>query len=195
MYRGLPAILVAVVATAQTPAGSAADRFEVASIKPKNGADRTVYLAAPSPGTFRAENVWLRFLVQIAWDVRNYQVVGGPGWTGSDRYDINAKAEGRLNFNQMKPMLKALLEESLRSEAACRDTRDADLCPGDYPKREASGNERRKLHGASSQFAGSGKTSRLRGYRDESPQYRRYWNTDGAACSDALKHPAADGGR
>ena len=104
-------MLVAVSATAQTPPGSAINRFEVASIKPNSGASRTVFIAAPSPGTFRAENVWLRFLIQIAWDVRNYQVVGGPGWAGSDRYDINAKAEGRLNFDQMKPMMKALLED------------------------------------------------------------------------------------
>lgn len=102
---------VATVATAQTPAGSTVERFEVASIKPSNSTTNTVFIAASSPGTFRAENVWLRFLVQIAWDVRNYQVVGGPGWTGSERYDINAKAAGHQNFNKMKPMLKGLLED------------------------------------------------------------------------------------
>jgi uncharacterized protein (TIGR03435 family) len=111
LYGSVPAILVAMVATAQTPAGSTEVRFEVASVKPSNSTSPTVYIAAPSPGTFRADNVWLRFLVQIAWDVRNYQVVGGPGWTGTDRYDIHARADGHQNFNQMKPMLKALLED------------------------------------------------------------------------------------
>src|SRR5579885_2005938 len=111
IHRSLPAILVALMAAAQTTTPPGVERFEVASIKPNNGASRTVYIAAPSPGTFRAENVWLRFLIQIAWDVRNFQVVGGPACTGSDRYDINAKADGHQNFNQMKPMLKALLED------------------------------------------------------------------------------------
>ncbi len=123
IHRSLPAILVALMAAAQTTTPPGVERFEVASIKPNNGASRTVYIAAPSPGTFRAENVWLRFLIQIAWDVRNFQVVGGPACTGSDRYDINAKADGHQNFNQMKPMLKALLEDrfALKLHAETRE--------------------------------------------------------------------------
>jgi len=111
MCRSVPAILVALGATAQTPPGSGADRFGVAGIKPNTGADRTVFIGAPSPGTLRAENVWLRFLIQVTWGVPSFEVVGGPGWTASERYDINAKSERKLNFGQMKPMLKALLED------------------------------------------------------------------------------------
>jgi uncharacterized protein (TIGR03435 family) len=103
-------MLAAGTAIAQTPPGPGADRFDVAAIKPNTGADRTVFIGAPSPGTLRAENVWLRFLIQVAWGVPSFEVVGGPGWTGSDRYDINAKSERSLNFAEMKPMLKALLE-------------------------------------------------------------------------------------
>jgi len=111
MYKSLAAMLVALAATAQTPPGSAVERFDVAAIKPNTGADRTVFIGAPSPGTLRAENVWLRFLIQVTWGVPSFEVVGGPGWTGSERYDINAKSERKLNFGQMKPMLKALLED------------------------------------------------------------------------------------
>jgi len=111
MYKSLAAMLVTLAATAQTPPGSAVERFDVAAIKPNTGSDRTVFIGAPSPGTLRAENVWLRFLIQVTWGVPSFEVVGGPGWTGSERYDINAKSERKLNFGQMKPMLKALLED------------------------------------------------------------------------------------
>jgi len=123
VYRGLPAILFAAMAIAQMPPGSAVERFDVAAIKPNTGADRTVFIGAPSPSTLRAENVWLRFLIQVTWGVPSFEVVGGPAWTGSERYDINAKSERKLNFGQMKPMLKALLEDrfSLKLHADTRE--------------------------------------------------------------------------
>jgi uncharacterized protein (TIGR03435 family) len=39
------------------------------------------------------------------------EVVGGPRWLDSDRYDISAKAEGGASAPQMAPMLQALLED------------------------------------------------------------------------------------
>jgi len=85
--------------------------FLVASIKPNSGMDGRVSLGAPSPGTFKAENVWLRFLVQMAWNVKDFQVSGGPAWAASDRFDINAKTGTNANFEKMRPMLQTLLED------------------------------------------------------------------------------------
>jgi uncharacterized protein (TIGR03435 family) len=85
--------------------------FDVASIEANNSGTREVKIGASSPGTFNAENVWLRFVIQLAWNVKDFQVLGGPGWAASERYDINAKTATGATFEQMKPMIQALLED------------------------------------------------------------------------------------
>ena len=78
----------AAAAGAQSPPNRAPSQFEVAAIRPNNSGDRTVSIGVPSPGTFRAQNVWLRFLhFQVAWDVKDFQVQGGPGWATSERLE------------------------------------------------------------------------------------------------------------
>ncbi len=108
-------LLIALVLTAaalgQTPLPPASAQFEVASVKPHPGFDRPVGVGSPSPGRFRAENVWLRFLIQMAWNVKEFQVSGGPAWAASDRFDINAETAANARFEEMRPMLQALLED------------------------------------------------------------------------------------
>jgi uncharacterized protein (TIGR03435 family) len=83
-------ILAAYAASSQTAAQS---RFEVASIKPSDpGAGGTQIGLSPG-GTFNAKNVTLKALIQNAYDVRDFQVYGGPGWMDTQRYDIVAKGQ------------------------------------------------------------------------------------------------------
>jgi uncharacterized protein (TIGR03435 family) len=65
----------------------------------------------PSPGRLRIQNYTLRQLIQDSYVLKKYQVPGGPAWLDSDRYDIEAKAEGNADFGKMLPMVKALLTE------------------------------------------------------------------------------------
>jgi uncharacterized protein (TIGR03435 family) len=89
--------------------------FEVASIKPNNGSSRLVHVQPSPGGRFNAENVSLRFLMQHAYDVKDFQIVGGPAWINSDRYDLSAKAEGTPTGQQMMgPMLQTLLEDRFK---------------------------------------------------------------------------------
>jgi len=49
-----------------------------------------------------------------AYNVRDFEISGGPGWINTDRWDIEAKAEGvagRLPLDQFKPMLRVLIED------------------------------------------------------------------------------------
>jgi uncharacterized protein (TIGR03435 family) len=105
--------LVATIGVAHSQTGVPVPRaeFDVASIRPNTSGARPVRIGAPSPGRFNAENVWLRFLIQLAWNVKDFQVLGGPGWVTSDRYDINATTDGNATFEQMKPMIQALLND------------------------------------------------------------------------------------
>jgi uncharacterized protein (TIGR03435 family) len=100
------------IAFAQQPAGPS---FEVASVKPNTGSSHLVHLQPSPGGRFNAENITLRFLMQYAYDVQDFQISGGPGWVNTDRYDIAAKAEGSPSGNQMMgPMLRTLLEDRFK---------------------------------------------------------------------------------
>jgi uncharacterized protein (TIGR03435 family) len=86
-------------------------QFDVVSVKPNTSGDRAVRIGSPSPGRFHAENVWLRFLVQTAWNVKDFQVSGGPAWAASDRFNIDATTDAKVPFDQMRLMLQKLLED------------------------------------------------------------------------------------
>jgi len=69
-------------------------KFEVASIKPNKENDHRVMFGMQPGGRFSATGVSLRRLMVFAYGIRDYQLSGLPAWADSDRYDINAKAEG-----------------------------------------------------------------------------------------------------
>lgn len=85
-------------------------KFEVASIKRDTNGQSRVNIGG-SPDRFQAQNVWLRFLIQWAWNVKDFQISGGPGWAGSDRYDINATKGATAGLEQTRLMLQSLLED------------------------------------------------------------------------------------
>ena len=58
-----------------------------------------------------AKNVTLAYVVQLAYDVRAFQLLGSPDWLTSDRFDIEAKPESIVAMSQCKLMLRALLAE------------------------------------------------------------------------------------
>jgi uncharacterized protein (TIGR03435 family) len=48
----------------------------------------------------------------MAYNLQDFQISGGPGWIKSERYDIDAKAEGNPPRRQIEgPMLQALLKD------------------------------------------------------------------------------------
>jgi uncharacterized protein (TIGR03435 family) len=53
----------------------------------------------------------LNVLIQLAYDVKDFQVVGGPSWVKSERYEVDARAEGGATFDQMRLMLQPLLAD------------------------------------------------------------------------------------
>ena len=65
--------------------------FEVASIRPasENGPQRINLFPQ-----FTAQNVTLKDLFLLAYEVKDFQVLAAPSWFNSDRYDISAKMAG-----------------------------------------------------------------------------------------------------
>ena len=113
--RTVLAAVVIGLASAQSPAVAPSPTFEVASIKPSEPGGRSQIQMAPG-GRFVAKNVNVKFLIQQAYGVRDFQITGGPGWIGSERFDVTAKAESGDNMtpDQLKPMLQALLADRFK---------------------------------------------------------------------------------
>lgn len=88
--------------------------FEVASIKRNvSGAAGSGQGTRPG-GVFTATNVSLLRLVQFAYDAFESQIVGGPDWIRNDRFDVTAKTPADARQDQMRPMMRALLEERFK---------------------------------------------------------------------------------
>jgi uncharacterized protein (TIGR03435 family) len=110
--------------SAQPAAAEPEPAFEVASVKKSGPMPQGGFSMGLRPnGRFSVSQMPLVALVTMAYGIQRYQVVGGPGWTTTDRFDINAKAEdgpptmappslGMPNRTQL--MLRALLKERFK---------------------------------------------------------------------------------
>ena len=96
---------------AQAPSAQETPQFEVASVKPNKTGDNRVMLGMQPGGRFTANNVSVRQLITNAYRLQSFQIVGGPGWLGTDRFDIVAKAAGDVPADQTQLMMRGLLAE------------------------------------------------------------------------------------
>jgi len=109
----LSAVLVAsmgIALSAQTPRPT----FEVASIKKLDQAVTSMVFGYGSPvrnGTLRMTNSTIASLIQYAYSVRDFQVVGGPDWVNKDLFEVQAKAAADASTPEMRLMLQSLLED------------------------------------------------------------------------------------
>ena len=85
--------------------------FAVATVKENHAPAGPPKMAINPSGAFTAVNVTLLQLISVAYDVRAYQVVGGPEWMGSQLFDIAAKAPDDFEMEHTKAMMRRLLEK------------------------------------------------------------------------------------
>jgi uncharacterized protein (TIGR03435 family) len=119
---GIAMSLIALAAYGQ----QAAARFEVASVKkaesggPPGDIPRNM---DTSPGHFAMRNVPLRYCLEWAYNLKDFELVS-PDWVkGEERYDIYANAPGPATDDEMRPMLQALLLERFQMKVH-RETRE-----------------------------------------------------------------------
>jgi uncharacterized protein (TIGR03435 family) len=91
---------------------AAAQRFDAASIKRNTSGSRESG-GSTTPNQIRATNVTLSWLLRRAYGLQDYQVVGAPEWTTTERYDVLARAE-QAERNQIDVMLRNLLADRFR---------------------------------------------------------------------------------
>jgi uncharacterized protein (TIGR03435 family) len=109
------------VATALSAVGvalhaQAVPGFEVVSVKPSNpnpsGPLGGAPMVLPALGRLTAANVTLRMLVMAAYQKQPFQIVGGPEWQNSAKFDINARApDASATTDGLLAMLQSLLAD------------------------------------------------------------------------------------
>lgn len=85
-------ILAALAAQSKAASNASLPSFEVASIKPNSSGTSNISMHIAPGGRFTARNITVKQLIEDAYDIQGFQISGAPGWLGSARYDIVAKA-------------------------------------------------------------------------------------------------------
>ena len=86
--------------------------FDVASVRPQAPNDGRFFVRQPNRGQFTANGAVAKLLVMLAYDVQGTQIVGGPGWFASEKWDIQAKSDNdQHSVDETRLMLQQLLAE------------------------------------------------------------------------------------
>jgi uncharacterized protein (TIGR03435 family) len=108
-------MLLAAATGAQAPATTSAQpRFDVASLK-VNIANDGIAFDQAQKGRYTIRGFTLAWLLRSAYRVQEFQIVGGPDWINSERFDIEATyAETPGGPSQTNLMLRTLLAERFK---------------------------------------------------------------------------------
>lgn len=143
--------------------------FEVISVKPNAAADNRVQIRMAPGGRFTATGIPVRAIIAQAFNMRDFQITGGPGWMSSDRFDINAKAPEdageRVAPEVLRAMLKNMLEErfQLKTHLESKEMPTYSLVTGKGgPKLKISDTPPPMLAGAAGLAGGGGRPQMMR---------------------------------
>jgi uncharacterized protein (TIGR03435 family) len=97
--------------------------FQAASIKREVGSAGLMMVQPEPGGVLRAKNAPLILLIQNAYRVQAFQVMGGPSWINTEGYNIEAKPDAPADRERVWKMLQTLLADRFQL-ALHRETRD-----------------------------------------------------------------------
>src|ERR1022692_4585421 len=100
MVLAIATLLLTCAALAQSPPPA----FEVATVKPNKSGDRATG-GHLDPERLTVTNSPLRALIMNAYRLHGDQLIGGPDWIRSERWDIEAKTEVPTTTDQKFQML------------------------------------------------------------------------------------------
>ena len=107
-------------------------RFEVASIKRNTGnARQMIVLQRFLPGGgFEGVNVTLESVIRLAYGLQDFQMVGGPKWINTDRFDIQVRGPQGAAESEAPRRLQSLLAERFALKAHRETEGPSDLRAG-----------------------------------------------------------------
>jgi uncharacterized protein (TIGR03435 family) len=93
--------------------GETKPAFEVASVKRIRDYSPLATMSGDiSHGRLTLTNAHIKQLIAVAYEIQSVRIEGGPGWIGSDQFEIAAKAEDPETLDkQVRVMLQSLLEQ------------------------------------------------------------------------------------
>ncbi len=115
-----------------------APAFDVAAIRQTlTTRGRPRITSSPFDGNFTASNATLKLLLEYAYGLPQTQVIGGPNWLNSTRFDIQAKTSASVSDHlhalpydkgklQKQQMLRSLLADRFKLEAH-QETRELNV--------------------------------------------------------------------
>lgn len=109
-------LVVVLLSSSFACAQDASPAFEVASVKINNSGPDAPSGFFPSPGRLRVTNTSFQHLLQAAYHIKTGMLFGLAPWMESERFDIDAKAPGKSNFDDDMVMLRALLADRFQLE-------------------------------------------------------------------------------
>lgn len=123
LLASLLALSIPAAAT-QQPAQAARLTFDVASIRLSHAETASGMMKAlPGGHGYTIQNLPVRLMISLVYKVPVRQIQGGPDWLDSDRYDIEARADGSYSLDDLHLMLEHLLEDrfALKTRREVRD--------------------------------------------------------------------------
>jgi uncharacterized protein (TIGR03435 family) len=113
----LPAVFALFARSGWPQASLDSLKFEVATLKASPPGEPGAGIR-PLPGgqRYEAVNLTLKGIMVAAYRVKADQIVGGPSWIDTDRFDMNAKAERSSSIEELHAMLRNLLQEQFKLE-------------------------------------------------------------------------------
>lgn len=109
----LPAALMA-MASVYPSTGQTPNSFEAAAIHPDFSGNEGSVIDLEPAGRLTVTNSTLKTLIRAAYGVQNDQIIGGPKWLDTDRYDIEAKTSGPVPQNRERPLMQNLLTDRFK---------------------------------------------------------------------------------
>src|SRR5262245_16339579 len=124
------AVIVSVVASGQQPTDYV---FEVATVKQNKSGERGGGIRRLPGGRVTVTNMAARGLITFAYQLGQFQLVGGPNWLADDKFDITAKIEGNPEWegpgsgrpDPIQVAMRKLLAERFKLKIH-RESRDLD---------------------------------------------------------------------
>jgi uncharacterized protein (TIGR03435 family) len=98
-----------------SPSATPSRSFEVASIKlNRSGDPGRGFISFQNPGRLNATDVTVKLLIRFAYNIRDFQLSGGPNWINSEGYDIDAKVEDSVVEQLQKLPTEQRLDQNRR---------------------------------------------------------------------------------
>jgi uncharacterized protein (TIGR03435 family) len=130
---GMCLAAAAAILCAQVQTPSPAPSFEVASIKLNKSGGPGQFIRREPGGRVTVTNMPVRQLITFAYQLAQFQLVGGPSWIASDRVDMVGKLEGDPVFgppgsgpDPIQRAMQSLLADRFTMKVH-RETREMDI--------------------------------------------------------------------